>query len=135
MVRKSSEFPSILRILLELKQSQTSSNACASVALLNIVNNIPNIELGDNLRGFKDFTSDFSPALRGDAIANFDFVKQIHNSFARYVIPSRSQALPMLSLRLAVASVSSVSSAEERSPKLNILKEDGYAQRRPPAQK
>ena len=127
MVRKSSEFPSIIRILLELKQSQTSSNACASVALLNIVNNIPNIELGDNLQGFKDFTSDFSPALRGDAIANFDFVKQIHNSFARYVITSRSQALPMLSFRLAVASVSSVPTTEERSPKLNILKEDGYA--------
>ena len=115
MVRKSSEFPSISRILLELKQSQTSSNACASVALLNIVNNIPNIELGDNLRAFKDFTSDFSPALRGDAIANFDFVKQIHNSFARYVITSRLQALPMLPVRLAVASASS---SEETSPKL-----------------
>ena len=105
MVRKSSEFPNRFRILLELKLNQTSSNACASVALLNIVNNIPNIELGDHLRGFKDFTSDFSPALRGDAIANFDFVKQIHNSFARYVIISRSRTLPMLSFRLAVASV------------------------------
>lgn len=99
------------------------------------MNNIPNIELGDNLRGFKDFTADFSPALRGDAIANFDFVKQIHNSFARYVITSRSQALSLLSFGLAVAAVLSVSSTEERSPKLNILKEDGYAQRRSPAQK
>ncbi|KAL2039579.1 hypothetical protein N7G274_007851 [Stereocaulon virgatum] len=63
--------------------NQTINNACASVALLNIVNNIPSIELGDNLRAFKDFTSNFTPALRGDAIANFDFVKQVHNSFAR----------------------------------------------------
>ena len=64
---------------------KTVGNACASVALLNIVNNIPNLELGPNLQSFKDFTKDFTPALRGNAIANFAFVKQIHNSFARYV--------------------------------------------------
>ncbi|KAE8414692.1 ubiquitin carboxyl-terminal hydrolase [Aspergillus pseudocaelatus] len=63
--------------------NQTASNACASVALLNIVNNIEGIELGDNLQHFKDFTMPFTPALRGDAISNFDFVKRIHNSFAR----------------------------------------------------
>ena len=62
---------------------KTINNACASVALLNIVNNIPNIELGDNLHAFKEFTADFSPALKGDAIGNFEFVKCIHNSFAR----------------------------------------------------
>ena len=62
---------------------QTINNACASVALLNIVNNVPDIELGESLKAFKDFTMDFSPALRGDAISNFDFVKQTHNSFAR----------------------------------------------------
>lgn len=32
---------------------------------------------------FKDFTSDFPPALRGDAIGNFDVFKRVHNSFAR----------------------------------------------------
>ncbi|KAL1962809.1 hypothetical protein VTN77DRAFT_9178 [Rasamsonia byssochlamydoides] len=63
--------------------NQTTSNACASVALLNIVNNIEGIELGENLRNFKDFTTSFTPALRGDAIANFEFIKRIHNSFAR----------------------------------------------------
>lgn len=62
---------------------KTINNACASVALLNIVNNVPNIELGENLRAFKDFTASFSPALRGDAVGNFEFVKDIHNSFAR----------------------------------------------------
>ncbi|KAF7590174.1 hypothetical protein BBP40_003195 [Aspergillus hancockii] len=60
--------------------NQTTSNACASVALLNIVNNIGDIELGDNLQHFKDFTMPFTPALRGDAISNFEFVKRIHNS-------------------------------------------------------
>ncbi|EAW21997.1 ubiquitin C-terminal hydrolase 37 [Aspergillus fischeri NRRL 181] len=63
--------------------NQVSSNACASVALLNIVNNIEGIELGENLRHFREFTMPFTPALRGDAINNFEFVKRIHNSFAR----------------------------------------------------
>ncbi|MCJ1468707.1 hypothetical protein MMC07_007337 [Pseudocyphellaria aurata] len=63
--------------------NQTVKNACASVALLNIVYNAPEIDLGENLQAFKDFTKDFTPALRGDAIANFKFVKDIHNSFAR----------------------------------------------------
>lgn len=64
---------------------QTVDNACASVALLNIVNNIPSADLGEHLQQFKEFTRTFTPALRGDAIGNFDFVKQIHNSFARLV--------------------------------------------------
>lgn len=55
------------------------------MALLNIVNNIPGIDLGDNIQSFKEFTMPFNPALRGDAINNFEFVKRIHNSFARYV--------------------------------------------------
>ncbi|KAL2001250.1 hypothetical protein VTN02DRAFT_1981 [Thermoascus thermophilus] len=63
--------------------NQTANNACASVALLNIVNNIEGIDLGENLQRFKDFTMPFTPALRGDAINNFEFVKRIHNSFAR----------------------------------------------------
>ncbi|KAJ5377872.1 uncharacterized protein N7496_005281 [Penicillium cataractarum] len=63
--------------------NQTASNACASVALLNIVNNIPDLDLGENLRHFKEFTMPFTPALRGDAINNFEFVKRVHNSFAR----------------------------------------------------
>lgn len=69
-------------------QLQTADNACASVALLNIVNNIDDITLGDTLASFKEFTMPFTPALRGDAIANFDFIKKIHNSFARYAVPS-----------------------------------------------
>ncbi|CAD6577040.1 MAG: hypothetical protein ASARMPRED_008107 [Alectoria sarmentosa] len=63
--------------------NQTINNACASVALLNIVNNVPSIDLGESLHRFKLFTANFTPALRGDAIGNFDFVKQVHNSFAR----------------------------------------------------
>ncbi|KAL9594319.1 MAG: hypothetical protein Q9219_007092 [cf. Caloplaca sp. 3 TL-2023] len=69
--------------ILPINASQTVNNACASVALLNIVNNVPNLELGNQLEQFKRFTAEFTPALRGDAIGNFEFVKTVHNSFAR----------------------------------------------------
>lgn len=62
---------------------QVPDFACATVALLNIVNNIPGLEMGKHLRTFKEFTQDMSPRDRGDAIDEFDFVKRIHNSFAR----------------------------------------------------
>jgi ubiquitin carboxyl-terminal hydrolase L5 len=51
--------------------------------LLNIVNNIPNIELGQPLESFKDYTQSFDPVARGYAIDSFDFVRKVHNSFAR----------------------------------------------------
>jgi hypothetical protein len=62
---------------------QVPDFACATFALLNIVNNIPGLELGQELRDFKQRTQDMTPRLRGDAIDDFTFVKRIHNSFAR----------------------------------------------------
>lgn len=62
---------------------QVPDFACATFALLNIVNNIPGLEMGKDLRNFRDFTQDMSPRLRGEAIDDFTFVKKIHNSFAR----------------------------------------------------
>ncbi|EME40184.1 hypothetical protein DOTSEDRAFT_179147 [Dothistroma septosporum NZE10] len=63
--------------------NQIPDFACASVALLNIVNNIPGLEMGKELRDFKEFTKDVDPLGRGDAIDNFEFIRRIHNSFAR----------------------------------------------------
>ncbi|PGH16085.1 hypothetical protein AJ80_05300 [Polytolypa hystricis UAMH7299] len=63
--------------------NQTVNYACASVALLNIINNVEGVDLGEELQHFKEFTMPFTPALRGDAISNFEFVKRVHNSFAR----------------------------------------------------
>lgn len=54
---------------------------------MNIVNNVPGLELGAHLQAFKTFTTDFNPVMRGEAITNFEFVKKIHNSFARLVRP------------------------------------------------
>ena len=81
--------------MLRLTFPQTVNNACATVALLNIVNNIPEVDLGEHLSQFKDFTGDFPPVLRGDAISNFKFVKRIHNSFAR-----SAAALPLAVVEL-----------------------------------
>lgn len=53
------------------------------MALLNIVNNVSSLEMGKELRDFRDLTADMDPLERGDAIDSFQFVKQIHNSFAR----------------------------------------------------
>lgn len=63
--------------------NQIPEFACATVALLNIVNNVPVLDLGPQLRNFKEFTKDMDPVMRGEAIDSFDFVKRIHNSFAR----------------------------------------------------
>ncbi|KAI7707327.1 hypothetical protein KC353_g11700 [Hortaea werneckii] len=63
--------------------NQTPDYACATFALLNIVNNIPGLRLGKELQDFKHFTQDMDPLSRGDAIDEFAFVKRIHNSFAR----------------------------------------------------
>ena len=39
--------------------------------------------MGKELRDFRDFTQNMDPVSCGDAIDGFDFVKHIHNSFAR----------------------------------------------------
>ncbi|KAI9788708.1 MAG: hypothetical protein M1835_002140 [Candelina submexicana] len=63
--------------------NQTIENACASVALLNIVNNVPDAKLGDSLELFKQSTQNLTPAARGNCIGDSDFIRKIHNSFAR----------------------------------------------------
>jgi ubiquitin carboxyl-terminal hydrolase L5 len=62
---------------------QVPEFACATFALLNIVNNIPDLEMGKDLCNFKEFTQDMTPHLKGEAIDDFTFVKRLHNSFAR----------------------------------------------------
>ncbi|KAL6898791.1 hypothetical protein GGI43DRAFT_406980 [Trichoderma evansii] len=63
--------------------NQTTSNACATFALLNIVMNAPHVELGDQLREFKEATRNLSTVLRGHEVSNNKFMRSIHNSFTR----------------------------------------------------
>jgi ubiquitin carboxyl-terminal hydrolase L5 len=60
-----------------------AQNSCATLAMMNIIMNNTDIDIGEHLRQFKDFTQDLTPFQRGEAFANFDFIKKIHNSFAK----------------------------------------------------
>jgi ubiquitin carboxyl-terminal hydrolase L5 len=63
--------------------NQVANNSCATVALLNMVYNVPSIQLGHELAVFKEQTSQMKPARRGEKVCHFDHVRSIHNSFAR----------------------------------------------------
>ncbi|KAF1946630.1 ubiquitin carboxyl-terminal hydrolase 2 [Clathrospora elynae] len=60
-----------------------AQNSCATLAMINILMNSTDVVIGEYLNQFKNFTSDFTPYQRGEALASFDFVKRIHNSFAK----------------------------------------------------
>ncbi|EXJ89785.1 hypothetical protein A1O3_02852 [Capronia epimyces CBS 606.96] len=62
--------------------NQTSSFSCATVALMNIVNNRPDVDLGPQLNEFRAHTLDMTPRDRGIALDGFDHVRDVHNSFA-----------------------------------------------------
>jgi hypothetical protein len=62
--------------------NQISSYSCATVALMNIINNRTSVSLGDNLQAFKNSTMNLSPKDRGLALDNFEIVRDVHNSFA-----------------------------------------------------
>jgi len=60
-----------------------AQNSCATLAMINILMNTPDVSTGEHLDQFKAFTRDLTPFQRGEALASFDFVKRIHNSFAK----------------------------------------------------
>src|ERR1700735_4529904 len=54
--------------------NQISDNSCATVALLNMCNNLPRVHLGPELRKFKSETMDLSPVTRGIHVSEFAHV-------------------------------------------------------------
>jgi ubiquitin carboxyl-terminal hydrolase L5 len=61
---------------------QKATNACATQAILSVVLN-QQIELGETLSEFKDFTASFPPSLKGVAISSSDPIRKAHNAFGR----------------------------------------------------
>ncbi|KAK7193228.1 ubiquitin carboxyl-terminal hydrolase, family 1 [Paraphaeosphaeria sporulosa] len=60
-------------------------NSCATLAMIHTLLNVddPDIEIGEHMHQFKDFTKDMTPLQRGHTFASWKFVKGIHNSFAK----------------------------------------------------
>nr|XP_044991814.1 ubiquitin carboxyl-terminal hydrolase BAP1 isoform X5 [Jaculus jaculus] len=58
-------------------------NSCATHALLSVLLNCSNVDLGPTLSRMKDFTKGFSPESKGYAIGNAPELAKAHNSHAR----------------------------------------------------
>lgn len=62
--------------------NQTIQNACATQAVLNVLLNKPEIEIGEELTNFKGFVEGFDSEICGETISNSELIRSVHNSFS-----------------------------------------------------
>ncbi|OAL56301.1 ubiquitinyl hydrolase [Pyrenochaeta sp. DS3sAY3a] len=64
--------------------AQTIQNACGTQAIISLLlNRESDVNIGKDLKEFKEFAGDFPPELRGETLSNSDLIRETHNSFAR----------------------------------------------------
>lgn len=63
--------------------SQVVNNACATQAILSVLLNRPEVELGPELSSFKATALPLAPNERGVAIGANEVIRTVHNSFTR----------------------------------------------------
>jgi ubiquitin carboxyl-terminal hydrolase L5 len=63
--------------------NQTIQNACATIAVLNILlNKSQQVDLGHDISEFKSFITGFDGEMVGETISNSDLIRSVHNSFS-----------------------------------------------------
>lgn len=61
---------------------QVVNNACATLAVLNALGNIPSLETGPQLAELNSFTTGMDPQTRGLVITSADWLREAHNSLS-----------------------------------------------------
>lgn len=61
---------------------QVVNNACATLAVMNALGNIPSLPSGPQLTGLINFTNGMDPQTRGFVITSADWLREAHNSLS-----------------------------------------------------
>ena len=61
---------------------QVVNNACATLAVLNALGNIPSLKTGTQLSELMQFTAGMDPQTRGLVVTSADWLREIHNALS-----------------------------------------------------
>ncbi|KAJ3733778.1 hypothetical protein DFJ43DRAFT_1066690 [Lentinula guzmanii] len=61
---------------------QVVNNACATIAVINALGNIPSLKSGPQLAQLMEFTNNMDPQTRGLVVTSSDWLREAHNSLS-----------------------------------------------------